>query len=64
MTVDHDAIIGTLADANNDDEHDPEGSTVAFERAQVGALLDRPESHLDDLDQRLGPVAGAHLRIV
>ena len=26
---------------SNDDEHDPEGSTVAYERAQVSSLLDR-----------------------
>lgn len=26
---------------SNDDEHDPEGATVAYERAQVSSLLDR-----------------------
>jgi len=53
MTVDHDAIVGTLSDANIDDEHDPEGSTIAFERAQVGALLDAARAHLVDLDRAL-----------
>ena len=33
-------------DANADDEHDPEGSTVAFERAQVIALISEAESRL------------------
>lgn len=29
-----------------DDEHDPEGATVAFERQHVAALLERARSHL------------------
>jgi DnaK suppressor protein len=53
LTVDHDAIVGTLSDANIDDEHDPEGSTIAFERAQVGALLTEARGQLDDLDRAL-----------
>jgi RNA polymerase-binding transcription factor DksA len=53
MTSDHDAIVGTLADANIDDEHDPEGSTIAFERAQVAALLIEARAYLDELDQAL-----------
>ncbi|WP_081830620.1 TraR/DksA family transcriptional regulator [Rhodococcus sp. UNC363MFTsu5.1] len=34
----------------NDDEHDPEGSTIAFERAQVASLLDDARQELEDLD--------------
>ena len=40
LTLDFEGIVGASADSNIDDEHDPEGSTVAFERAQVAALLD------------------------
>jgi DnaK suppressor protein len=36
--------------ANIDDEHDPEGATIAFERAQVIALLEQARRHLDALD--------------
>jgi len=39
-----------------DDEHDPEGATIAFERARVGALLDQARDHLaaiDHAEQRL-----------
>ena len=39
MRVDLDGIVAAASGANNDDEHDPEGSTIAYERAQVGALL-------------------------
>jgi DnaK suppressor protein len=53
-------LAGSLADivsntdgANADDEHDPEGSTIAFERAQVSALLDAAHVHLDALDAAL-----------
>ncbi|MFD0263991.1 TraR/DksA family transcriptional regulator [Kitasatospora indigofera] len=34
-----------------DDEHDPEGSSTAFERAQVASLLAQAEGHLAELDQ-------------
>ena len=32
-------IVSASVSSNADDEHDPEGSTIAFERAQVAALL-------------------------
>ena len=46
-------LAGDSDDANGDDEHDPEGSTVAFERARVAALLTDAESNLKDLDWAL-----------
>ena len=36
---DHDRIVAASADSNADDEHDPEGATIAFEREQLSALL-------------------------
>lgn len=36
-----------------DDEHDPEGSTIGFERAQVLALIDQARDHLSQLDGAL-----------
>ena len=44
MQADLDAIVAASANANTDDEHDPEGSTIAYERAQVAALLARAQS--------------------
>lgn len=59
-------IVTASADAVRDDEHDPEGHTIAFERAQVAALLDAARAELAALDraeQRLGePDAGACAR--
>ncbi|MEA2685712.1 MAG: DnaK suppressor protein [Actinomycetota bacterium] len=45
------AIIDASTDVNADDEHDPEGSTVGFERAQVASLLDRARSRLADVER-------------
>ena len=47
---DFDAVVAASESANLDDEHDPEGSTVGFERAQVRALLDQARGHLAELD--------------
>jgi DnaK suppressor protein len=35
--------------SNADDEHDPEGATIAFERAQVTAILEAARRHLAEL---------------
>lgn len=39
---------------STDDEHDPEGSTIAFERSQAGSLLASAHDHLVDIDAALG----------
>jgi DnaK suppressor protein len=51
MTAEHDGIVAASMDTNADDEHDPEGSTIAFERARVAALVAQARAHLDDLDR-------------
>jgi RNA polymerase-binding transcription factor DksA len=48
-----DAIVAASAEGNLDDEHDPEGATVGFERAQVRALLQQARAHLAELDAAL-----------
>jgi DnaK suppressor protein len=47
---DWEGIVESSALVATDDEHDPEGSSTAFERAHVQALLDQARSHLADLD--------------
>ncbi len=50
------SLIAASAGANADDEHDPEGATIAFERAQLTALLEQAEARLTELaraEQRL-----------
>ena len=48
---DHDAIVEEADLATPDDEHDPEGATLAFERAQLATLLSQAQSHLADLER-------------
>ena len=40
-----------------DDEHDPEGSTIAYERTQIGALIEQAEQHLTEIDAALQRIA-------
>ena len=53
LSREFDGIVAASAEANLDDEHDPEGATVGFERAQVLALLEQARAHLAELDQAL-----------
>jgi DnaK suppressor protein len=48
-----DAIVEASRDTAADDEHDPDGATVGFERAQVAALLERAQARLVELDEAL-----------
>jgi DnaK suppressor protein len=57
MTADLEAMRLASVDSNIDDEHDPEGSTVAFERAQLVAILTRTQSHLAEVDAALWRLA-------
>ena len=44
-------------DSNGDDEHDPEGSTIAFERSQLQAVLDQAIDQLGEVDAAVERVA-------
>jgi DnaK suppressor protein len=48
-----DAFVSARNDAPTDDEHDPEGPTLAFERSQASAMLRQSEQHLKDIDAAL-----------
>lgn len=50
---DYDGIVAANALAAVDDEHDPEGSSTAFERAHTVALLAQARHRLTDLDEAL-----------
>jgi DnaK suppressor protein len=53
LTEDLAGIINASRSVATDDEHDPEGTTIAFERAQVAANLDRARGRLADLDRAI-----------
>jgi DnaK suppressor protein len=43
-------IIDASSSVATDDEHDPEGQTIAFERAQAAALVQQARQRVQDLD--------------
>jgi RNA polymerase-binding transcription factor DksA len=53
LTGDFDGVVAAARDSNADDEHDPEGATIAFERSQLGTLVRQVRDHLGDLDAAL-----------
>ncbi|TFI25654.1 MULTISPECIES: TraR/DksA family transcriptional regulator [Streptomyces] len=50
---DFEAIVEANALVAVDDEHDPDGSSTAFERAHVASLLEQAREQLLGLDQAL-----------
>lgn len=54
LRVEHARFVEAFETSNADDEHDPEGATIAFEREQVTALLAAAERALADADEALG----------
>ena len=56
LTADLAQMIAASESSNADDEHDPEGATIAWERAQIRALLEQACRRLDDVDRALQQV--------
>ena len=54
LTSDHASVVDASRDSNADDEHDPEGATIAFERSQIGALAAQAQLHLTEIDAAVG----------
>ena len=50
LTQDFDAVVASSRDTNADDEHDPEGATIAFERSQVDALVRQARQQLHEIE--------------
>ena len=46
-------MVEATRGANSDDEHDPEGATIAFERAQLLALARQARVQLSEVDAAL-----------
>ena len=53
LLVQHAEFVEASQSSNADDEHDPEGSTIAFERQQVAALLGQVRSSGEQLQRSL-----------
>ncbi|GCD89928.1 TraR/DksA C4-type zinc finger protein [Nocardioides sp. LS1] len=50
LTGDFEGVVAASRDSNADDEHDPEGATIAFERSQVSALVLQVRGHLAEVE--------------
>ena len=53
LVRDFDGIVESVELVSTDDEHDPEGHTIAWERQQVVALLRAARAHVEALDEAL-----------
>lgn len=53
----HQEVVDAARGANVDDEHDPEGATIAFERAQLEALAGGAQRRLREVDAALARLA-------
>jgi len=52
-----DEVVAALRNANADDEHDPEGATIAFERSQIAALVLQAQGHLAEVEAAIERLA-------
>ena len=46
-------LIAASRDSNADDEHDPEGQTIAYERSQLSAVTHQTHDHLLEVEAAL-----------
>ncbi len=50
------AMVAASEGSNADDEHDPEGATIAFERSQLMAQLTQARADVLEAEQAIGRV--------
>ncbi|HYN94510.1 MAG TPA: TraR/DksA C4-type zinc finger protein [Pilimelia sp.] len=53
LARDLEALFAASRGSNADDEHDPEGATIGFERAQLTALLATARARIVEIDDAL-----------
>jgi DnaK suppressor protein len=63
LVADLDSMRTSRQDVVTDDEHDPEGPTLAFERSQASAVLGNARRHLQGIEDALGRVDGEEFGI-
>lgn len=60
LGVSRDDIVQAAQGANVDDEHDPEGTTIAFERELLQALIAQTKTRLTAIDGALERIAAGN----
>ena len=58
LTGDFNEVVAASRDSYADDEHDPEGATIAFERSQVAALVLQVRGHLAEVEAAIQRLEG------
>jgi len=58
LAGDLDTFQGSRRDSPADDEHDPEGPTLAFEHSQSSAILGQTRVHLAQIDDAIVRIDG------
>jgi RNA polymerase-binding transcription factor DksA len=53
MSRDFANVVEAASDVATDDEHDPEGATIAYERARTAALVAQADEHLAAIELAL-----------
>lgn len=57
LTTSFDDLVAASAHSNADDEHDPEGATVAYERSQLAGSSSSVRHHLAEVEAALARLA-------
>lgn len=52
-------LVAAAEGSNVDDEHDPEGATIAFERSQLAAQIERAQADIGRAEDALRRVAAS-----
>ena len=58
LSRDFAGVVAASRDSNADDEHDPEGSTIAFERSHLETLVRNAWDRLEDVDAAIDRLEG------
>jgi DnaK suppressor protein len=53
-------LVESARQSNADDEHDPEGATIAFERQHIVALISLARERVAEIDSGLDRLAAGH----
>jgi DnaK suppressor protein len=53
----YDGLVAASESSNADDEHDPEGATIGFERAQLAATIEMTRARIADLERAMSQLA-------
>lgn len=56
LRAEHSGIVAASLESNADDEHDPEGATIGFERAQLDATIHSTTERIEQLRLALGRI--------